>query len=695
MPQEDGLYSDYQGDTGGNYSAGSGESATITVPANIEMINSTYGISLTAQQQSYTSKSVTAIDIPDPQSLMLDFVYNYYTPDERVRTAKSENDQILDLTSPDLNQLLYQITSQKLPRLVEIHFTALPKESIESTNMIHGDLNINIKENLSKIYIEGATKSRSFVGTELVDTFSDSSFYNLAKFSSFVHHLNDPDDSSNANASRLASKLVQGLSGSSDKKLIMEVMSNLQPQGVSYGSTDIQNQQTQAAFDSAARQSFSLNFNKLFFEDIMSAASRNSSSVFEDEIRAYLNPEIALAIQTEARGTATPNLIRKNEYEMYGSAISSTDISEAIANTVAPKMAIVGYIIQKFEVAQNGSLITHEPIIVENKESKFTYDPDVLYGKTYFYKIRTVIVLETLACRKTQDQLAKQYMLSRFLIASEGVSATVNCVEDIPPPTPVNLNFRYDYNYRKPEISWQFPLNIQRDIVKFQIFKRQSKVQGGKSISAISQPFTLVAEYDFDQSIIKSAPLENVPTKNVIKMEAPRVAYIDGEFQEGEEPIYALAAIDAHGMTSPYSAQFQIKYDKMRNKITKKLISKSGAPKPYPNIYVNKDTFQDLMKTSAKDRMTIVFDPEYYQVVKTLESAGKGAKQDGPSEIDLKLIAIDKSAPTYKIQIINTDLQQSEVIDISVTDHVSQNLSVPAAKISKSNLSFEFGITTD
>ena len=64
-------------------------------------------------------------------------------------------------------------------------------------------------------------------------------------------------------------------------------------------------------------------------------------------------------------------------------------------------------------------------------------------------------------------------------------------------------------------------------------------------------------------------------------------------------------------------------------------------------------------------------------------------------EIDLKLIAIDTTAPTYKIQIINTDLQQSEVIDVSVSDHVSQNLTVPAAKISKSNLSFEFGITTD
>ena len=503
MPTEE-TYSAYTGGQRGNYSAGGSESDTMLVPANIQMINSTYGIALTAQQQSYTSKSVTAIDIPDPRSIRLEFIYNYYTPDERVRSAMNGSDQILDLTSPDTNQLLYQITTEKLPRLVEIRFLKLPKDSISPIDTLHGDLNINIKGNLSKIYIEGATKSRSFVGTELVDTFSDASFYNLAKFSSFVQHINDPDDSSNANASRLASKLVQGLSGSSDKKLVMEVMSNLQPQGVSYGSTDIQNEQTQAASDSAARQSFSLNFNKLFFEDIMSAAARNSSSVFEDEIRAYLAADIAPFIQDTARSTATPNLIRKNEYEIYGSAISSKDISAAVANTIAPKMAIVGYIIQKFEVAQNGSLITHEPIIIENKEATFTYDPAVLYGKTYFYKIRTVIVLETLACRKTNDPLAKQYMLSRFLIASEGVSATVNCVEDIPPPAPVNLNFRYDYDYRKPEISWQFPLNAQRDIVKFQIFKRQSKVQGSSSISAVSQPFTLIAEYDFDQSAIKS-----------------------------------------------------------------------------------------------------------------------------------------------------------------------------------------------
>ena len=135
--------------------------------------------------------------------------------------------------------------------------------------------------------------------------------------------------------------------------------------------------------------------------------------------------------------------------------------------------------------------------------------------------------------------------------------------------------------------------------------------------------------------LLNRTPLENVPSKNVIKMKSPHIAYIDNEFQEGEEPIYALASIDAHGITSPYSTQFQIKYDKARNKITKKLISKAGAPKPYPNIYINKDTFQDLMKTSGKDRMTIVFDPEYYQVVETQQVSDKGEK--GPARNRFKI----------------------------------------------------------
>ncbi len=93
--------------------------------------------------------------------------------------------------------------------------------------------------------------------------------------------------------------------------------------------------------------------------------------------------------------------------------------------------------------------------------------------------------------------------------------------------------------------------------------------------------------------------------------------------------------------------------------------------------------------------MTSVFDPEYYAVLQTRKEKTKNEKVARTIEDDLNLIAIDPSNPTYKIQIINTDLQQSELINIKIGDLTSPPLSIPAAKLSKNNLSFEFGIKVD
>ena len=49
--------------------------------------------------------------------------------------------------------------------------------------------------------------------------------------------------------------------------------------------------------------------------------------------------------------------------------------------------------------------------------------------------------------------------------------------------------------------------------------------------------------------------------------------------------------------------------------------------------------------------MTVVFNPEYYSLKKWTESPG-----GEPTEIPLSHVIIDKNQPTYKIQIINTDL---------------------------------------
>jgi hypothetical protein len=212
---------------------------------------------------------------------------------------------------------------------------------------------------------------------------------------------------------------------------------------------------------------------------------------------------------------------------------------------------------------------------------------------------------------------------------------------------------------------------------------------------SVNEAFKLQVEYDFDQSVFKSSSLETGAGKRVVEMQYPVLNFVDKGFKDGDSPIYAIAAIDAHGMTSNYSEQFQIKYNKFKNTIDKTFISRGGAPKSYPNLYLEVDTFQDTMKSSGKDRMTVVFDPEYYTVTKKVERKNKEGKVVFSREYDLKLIGIDPDNPTYKIQIINTDFQQSENVDIFIGDLTSPPLEVPASKLSKNNLSFEFGVKVD
>ena len=643
----------------------------------------------TAGHQSYASRAVPAVDIPDPSTVTLSFVYNFFTPDERVRRQISKEEQIINLKTSEEAQVLYELTNDQKPRLVRLNFHP-PTFLINDTRLeLAGE---SILNNLDKLVVEGASSSKYFSGTELLDTLADKSFYNFGKLTQFVQNTKIPEDSPNSNAHLLADEIASGGLEGNEKKLILDVMSDLQPEGYSYASSDTRREEVDAAYDSAARQSFSLKFNNLFFSDLVTAANRQSASVFDDELRAYTAaPSIADEIQQKGLKNVDPTKIFRDEYEFYGTPISSQLIPESLdAETIdqPPVFSITGYIVQRFEVLPNGSLEVLEPLILENPDSTYVVDSNIRYGATYIYKIRTIAIVEVTTKRikaLKYGSTTTQYVRSKFLLASEGVSGVIECVERVPPPPPANLSFRYDYNHRKPAISWSFPINPTRDIARFQVFKRNS----------IDEPFKLEVEYNFDSSVIPSPSLERGAGKRVVKMRYPVLSHIEKNYVDGSSPIYAIAAIDAHGMTSNYSEQFQIKYDKLKNKINQKLISKSGAPKPYPNIYLNEDTFQDLMKTSGKDRMTIVFDPEYYAVLQTRKEKTKNEKVARTIEDDLNLIAIDPSNPTYKIQIINTDLQQSELINIKIGDLTSPPLSIPAAKLSKNNLSFEFGIKVD
>jgi hypothetical protein len=145
---------------------------------------------------------------------------------------------------------------------------------------------------------------------------------------------------------------------------------------------------------------------------------------------------------------------------------------------------------------------------------------------------------------------------------------------------------------------------------------------------------------------------------------------MDPDFSRSSDYIYAIAAIDAHGLSSGYSAQTRISFDKTRNELKLRNVSAVGAPKQYPNFFVDpeldENTFtnsltQDSMQSSKKHSMRIYFEPDALRY-----SSTTGAAQPETSS----LVSLEDSA-SYKLLLLNVDRQKSVTIELKVEDRRS------------------------
>ena len=68
----------------------------------------------------------------------------------------------------------------------------------------------------------------------------------------------------------------------------------------------------------------------------------------------------------------------------------------------------------------------------------------------------------------------------------------VKCIERVPPPPPADIEFYMGLYPEENGAHVELPTNPQRDIKRFQIFRR----------SSVDDPFELLVEYDFDDSEI-------------------------------------------------------------------------------------------------------------------------------------------------------------------------------------------------
>jgi len=265
------------------------------------------------------------------------------------------------------------------------------------------------------------------------------------------------------------------------------------------------------------------------------------------------------------------------------------------------KSTLIGYALEKLEI-KNGEFIDHPTVIVEGSNATTIRDSKINYGSLYKYRIRAIFVRETAAVFSASGRLG----IAKFLVASSGESAEmfVPCIEEVPPPEAADFRLSYDYQRSEFRLMWSLPVNTQRDIKYFQIFKRDS----------VDKPFHLIRVIDFDNSTIREIPRETYPDSIVTKTSIVQSFYNDAAPQE-KEFIYAICCVDAHGLSSGYSMQIAGIFRRSKNTLQTRIISRAGAPKTYPNLYVNDDTFSDVIRTSVSRKITTFLDPEALRIV--------------------------------------------------------------------------------
>ncbi len=673
--------------------------------------NSTAGTVRDIESESYVSRGLNVINIPEVRDVSTTFLYNYYTQDEKdipgVDSPDNIKSRVLDLTTVSQNNALFLSQTENVPRTVRIQFTCAENvngvsygdfESIDFSTFVGStsDINDRINNIVRQMTLEGANASIYHIGVELTDIDREAYTYQLIANALNFHEI----DTSNLSMSEAADAFFNssGFGASlrgEDLRMVYEALSKTAPLGITYSSADVNEQDARTSKDPVSRQDVSMQVNKLFVSEAINGGTKYSDGVFQNEILAIQSATENIK-STILSHISDVNGITDDEFELFVQEIDSRPFNPQTDSVEDfPTIKVVGYLVEKYEIFNTLDVRFRGYLLYNGgSASRDILDNEVRYGGFYVYKVRTICEVVCVTELIDQSNTGNNSLrVSTVLMGSQGVNQFVECVERVPPPPPVCVRASFDRRKQAPFISWAFPLNPQRDIKRFQVFKRDSYVdEFGQRLFPTQSPFTLVAEYDFDNSTHRTEVNEIAHPETYFRVPGPRLSYTDTKFKIGDNPIYAIASVDAHGMTSNLSMQIQVDYDKFKNKLNVKVVSKKPAPKPYPNLFIEQDTFQDVISTSGFSRMKIFFDPDYYKVFKKDLDNWSGSPGTEPDLIDQEHIRASSDEKTYTFNIINVDLAKAQNLNVKIATEIGPPQNVSAIEFSSRNL-FDFNLT--
>jgi len=600
--------------------------------------------------QNFTMPSLPGVvaGLKNPERVNAEFVYNFFMADERV----SEVSQVTPADNMT-DQAYFASRIGKAPRFVRLTFDQAA-DRVKSLN-----INKLISEG-APILFEDAPFNANLSAIVIADTVADSRSYEIASTSVNIFSGSGGDIQNSAPGivdtlgTRTSSTPIN-----TSKTFLFNSLNNIQSAGYQYAETDTTKEVRSQFLRNVKGFSAGLTFNNLFIDDITSQILKNENSIFADEFAAAKDK--SSQIQQIARGATNSYRVASSAYDLeipyYDYRIISNALKPGLDSE--PVVSLVGYAIEKFGQNVDGSVKVYDTFYLSSgKDNNEIFDYNVRYGGLYSYTVRSIYEIEVSVAAETPAGRPIGIAKAKMLFSTTGVNVDVFCEETTPPPPPEEIFFKL-----LPDatlfIGWAFPLNMQRDIKKFQIFRR----------SSLEESFTLIQELDFDDSVVKSPSIENVPLALISAFQVPRCFFVDEDFNVNSKFIYAISSVDAHGYTSNYSTQLQVSVNIFTETLIIKDVVRKGCPKPYPNLFLNNDFFVDLVKDTGHSQMKIYFNPDYSNLY------------DEKNNL-VNIMQYSNKDPTYKMHILETNLAQDQLLDISLTNEkITVTIPISEAKV--------------
>lgn len=639
---------------------------------------------------SVPSRIVYSIDVPEVRGFTAQFHYNFFATDESVSETGGIPSVALAKSAGEVDSNFLQYAATRVPRFVRFNFSPSrvsdPGDHVDDVQVRNNTFGSSaqhqtlIADNIDKIVDEDFFATGQFIALNFNDGELLEKVHNLVS-GSFVQQALDAGADTEVGSYRAAQKLHSLGPGYIKPHFLFRSMADPVQ---AHGTRTIESNgrpATNAYFDGLHHVTINAQLNGKLLHDVINRSIKDPNSPFAGDLANV--QRFSKKVQQSARQRMSAQ-VSEADFKTF---VPFIDVrAGGTSHHVARSATVVGFVIDKTEILADGTTKAHPPIIVENSKTNLTADFKVKYGSTYTYSIKTIAQFVLPAI---DDDTGEVGLVKALVSSKPSNKVYVKAIDVVAPPPPSDLNFTWDYERINPKtadhdavsglpvpntgtpgsllVHWTFPPNSQRDVKKFQVFRRKS----------VDVPFELIKMYDFDDSTIRYPNNEDPDPRLVEYIVSPCSFMFEDDFLADSRYIYAVASIDAHGFTSNYSAQYEIWFDRFKNKLQKRLISHSGAPKPYPNLYLEADAFVDTIRVSgpSSKQARLYFNPEFYYLF------------DDQGRIT-PVLTTKQTGGAYKLQFMNLDNQKSAVIDISIDDRTNADgaSSTPEILVGKKRL---------